>query len=479
MIVTDARGLIRYSNDAARAVMADHHARRAGIGEPIDEVLEPEVRAAAARDPGPGGWTTWYLGVPGRLQMEAARFEIEVADALAGSLNLRRTLARIADLAVPALGSWTGVTLLDPVEVRQVARSGAGPVEDRTRAATAVPDDVRGRLRRAVDAGVETVSLTAEDVVALGATRPAAEALCAGGPVPALTVALRAHGSVVGLLAVAGADGAAPDRDPVCTLARRAAVALSAARVYEERSALASTLRAALLPAELPAVPGVLVGSAYRPAQEATEIGGDFFEVRPDGAGWCLSIGDVCGKGIDAAVLTGQVRQSLRTVSLVDDTPERRLRRLNEALLATDGTSFVTVLHATLRPDPAGGVDVRIAGGGHPAPLLRHRDGTVEEVAVTGPIIGMLPEVSFRPVELTLAPGESLVCFTDGLPDARGDSGRLGTGPLAAVLADSEGMVAQAIAERLLQTALEHLDGRPHDDIAILAVQADGGRGAK
>ena len=464
MVVADDRGRITYANPAAVRLLDDAPVE----GRPLDEVLDRELRAASRCDPQPGGGSVWYLDGRGRAPA-AVRFAAEVGDALAGSLNLRRTLARVVDLAVPALGAWASVTLWDPVEVRRVTRHEDGAVEERTRPAARVPDEERRRLQAAMEAGVEQFEMTGADTVAFGAGATGR---------PAVTVPLRAHGSTIGVLLVAGRPGRPADREAVTVLARRAAVALSGAKVYEERSTLASTLRAALLPATLPEVPGVGIGSAYRPAQEATEIGGDFYEVREDRDAWSFSIGDVCGKGVEAAVLTGQVRQSLRTVALIDTEPEKRLQRLNEALLATDGTSFVTVVHGTFRPGPAG-VEVRLAGGGHPAPLVRRRDGRVEEMPVAGPIIGMLPEVGFDPVPLTLGPGETLVCFTDGLPDAKGASGFLGVGRLAAVLADCDGMIAQAVAERLLQAGLEHLDGRPHDDIAVLVLQAEATGGGR
>ena len=472
VVLADGRGTIVYGNPAARTVLGGGPLE----GRTIDEVLDPAVRAASHCAERPGGGTAWYLGHGADRPGRTVRFAAEVGEALAGSLNLRRTLARVADLAVPALGSWASVTLVDPVEVRRVVRPEGEPAEERVRPAARVPDDERRRVQAAMEAGIEQAMLTAADAIAFGAGGAGAGVPAAGTPV--VTVPLQAHGSELGLLVVAGRPGRPPDHEAVTVLARRAAVALSAARVYEERSALASTLRAALLPATLPVVPGVAIGSAYRPAQEATEIGGDFYEVRADGDGWSFSVGDVCGKGVDAAVLTGQVRQSLRTVSLVDAAPEDRLHRLNEALLATDGTSFVTLVHGTIR-STAAGLELHLAGGGHPAPLVRRSDGRVEELPVAGPIIGMLDVVRFEPVTMVLRPGETLACFTDGLPDAPGDSGLLGVDRLAAVLADCEGMVAQAIAERLLQAALEHLDGRPHDDIALLVLQADPARGGR
>jgi serine phosphatase RsbU (regulator of sigma subunit) len=261
-------------------------------------------------------------------------------------------------------------------------------------------------------------------------------------------------------------------RRAVHALASRASVAITNARVYEERATLAATLRAALVPPPLPRVPGLDVGARYRPAHATTEIGGDFFELveRPDGA-WMFAIGDVCGKGVEAAVLTGQVRQSLRTADVAATDPAQLLRLVNDTMLTTDGSKFVTVVVGRVRTCPQG-AHVRVGSGGHPPPLVLRRDGSVEETPVRGTIVGMLPEARFGAADVLLARGETLLLFTDGVTEARGDDGMLGTDRLRDLLADCGGMRAQAITERLEQLVLDFLDGRPHDDIALLALRA-------
>lgn len=390
---------------------------------------------------------------------------------MAGTLNLRRTLGRIVDLAVPTVGEWAAVTVWDHDRIRQVSCGPARAADDRVIPLGLIPDPDRKRLRALIDSRTRE-HVDGSELALLGASDEAVRHLLSGGQVTVATQPLRAHGAAFGLLAVSARDDSGVDLAGLDALSRRGAMALSVARVYEERSRLAATLRSTLLPPPLPTIEGIRVGAAYRPAQESTEIGGDFYELRPDGQGWSFTLGDVCGKGVEAAVLTGQVRQTMRTVSLVDPDPVARLGLLNSALLATDGTSFVTLVHGVMRPVD-GGVSVQVVAGGHPAPLLRRREGVVEEVSARGPIVGMLPEVKFEPAEVLLVPGETLVCFTDGVPDSRGPTGFLGVERLSALLADSGGMPAQAIADRFLQTALEHLDGRPHDDMAVLAVQVD------
>ena len=471
MLISDEAGRIKYANEAACLAVAGNGTLSDLIGRRIHDVLGRFRAAGDAPHRLLSGDTAWFLTLDSLESLKDARFAAEVGDALAGTLNLRRTLGRIVDLAVPRLAEWATVTLWDHDRIRQVARGAAATGDDRTVLLSRVPDAHRKALRGLIDSTAgQSVVEDAADLLTVGATEEDMEALLSEGALTLATAPLRAHGAAFGLLAL-GKHGPV-DMAGLESLARRGAVALSAARVYEERSTLATTLRSALLPPALPSIEGIRFGAAYRPAQETTEIGGDFYELRPDGKGWTFTLGDVCGKGVEAAVLTGQVRQSIRTVSLINPDPVARLELLNSTLLSTHGTSFVTLVHGVMRPVD-GGVKVQLVAGGHPPPFLRRRDGTVEEVEVRGPIVGMLPEVEFHPAELFLVAGETLLCFTDGVPDARGPDGFLGTDRLARILADCAGMPAQAIADRCLQTALEYLDGRPHDDMALLAVQVD------
>lgn len=469
-MISDSSGTIIYTNQAAACLL--RAAPEELPGRPVEEVLDPLSVAARSPEPLGRGLMAWHLSLDALSVLSDVRYAASVGDSLAGTLNLRRTLARIADLAVPTLGTWAGVTLLTYDQMRQCSKGPGTRTEEIATARRRSDDALLAHLRGFEVSALETIEATSADRLQLfGAAEETACELLADGPVTVMLSAMRSRGAIIGLLAVGGRPETL-NRRGVEALTRRGALALAAALDYEERSALAATLRASLLPPELPAIPGLSLGAAYRPAQEATEIGGDFYEVRPDGRGWSLSVGDVCGKGIDAAVLNGQVRQSLRTVAHVTDQPDRRLELLNSAMLSTDGRSFVTVLHSTARL-VEDGVEMVIAGGGHPPPLWRHVDGTVEEVPVKGPIVGMLEAVEFLPARVMLRPGETMVYYTDGLPDARGPNGLLGDEPLFEVLAACEQVNAQAIAERLMQLALEHLAGRPHDDMAVLAVQPD------
>ncbi|GAA0604160.1 hypothetical protein GCM10009547_02430 [Sporichthya brevicatena] len=385
---------------------------------------------------------------------------------MAGTLNLRRTLGRVVTLAVPRLAAW-GAALAPDGSVHRVVSVGTGA--PREHSAPGIPAAARHPGRRPLDDPALLEELGAD---------PALAKELADAPTVLITVPLQAYGSVTGTLVLARrtdvlGDVDAADLDAMTdALAARAAFAVASARIYEERAALASTLRAALLPPDLPEVEGVELGARYRPAQEATAIGGDFYQVYPCGGSWAFDIGDVCGKGVNAAVLTGQARQSLRTAALVETDPVRTLTVLNDAMLAVDGSKFLSVVHGRFaRGD--GGVTLHLATGGHPPPLLLRRDGTVQTVETTGMIVGMLREARFRATTVELEPGETLLLYTDGVTEARVGDEFLGPTRLAAMVGDCVDMTAQAITERIEQLVLEYLDGRSHDDIALLALRAE------
>lgn len=373
-------------------------------------------------------------------------------------------------LAVPRFGQWAAILVADGSVLRRVSCGPDKQMQEATSALRSLEPSAAEVVSATLRGAVPDASADARVLRALGADADTAEALAAGGPLILTVVPLTTQAAVDAALVVASRRS--PDVAEFAALAVRGAAAISAAFVYEERAALASTLRAALVPAPLPDIPGIDLGATYRPAQETTQIGGDFYDVmaRPDRT-WALSLGDVCGKGVDAAVLTGQVRQSLRTAGLMSDDPAQTLHLVNDAMLAGGGENFVTLVYGVLdrRGDE---VRLRLATGGHPPPLVLS-NGAVKQVDARGTIVGMLREVSFSVAEVVLTPGDVLLAFTDGATEARGPRGMLGLEPITRMLADCGGMTAQAITERVMQLVLEHLDGRRHDDIALLAVRCE------
>ncbi|MFE9189289.1 SpoIIE family protein phosphatase [Micromonospora sp. NPDC007208] len=291
---------------------------------------------------------------------------------------------------------------------------------------------------------------------------------------------LSASGSAGALLLIRRPGRAGFDRRDV-ELARefaaRAGAALATADLHGEQAHLARVLQTSLLPPELPVVPGVTMAGGYRAAGDTLRIGGDFYEVFPHPRGALFALGDVCGKGVGAAVLTGRVRQSLQTLRLVEQRPLELIHLLNQALFdapdAARRSQFTTLLLGSLDRGPAG-LDVRIAGGGHPAPLLVTADGTVTTVPVGGMPVGALTAARFTETRVHLDPGDLLLAYTDGVTGARGprDPATFGEARLRAALAAAAGQPPAALIDRVLRAVDEWLDGQAHDDIAMLAVGA-------
>jgi serine phosphatase RsbU (regulator of sigma subunit) len=239
-------------------------------------------------------------------------------------------------------------------------------------------------------------------------------------------------------------------------------------------------LQESLAAPRLPETPGVEWGAAYRPARETLRVGGDFYEVvggtgRSERSAFLL--GDVCGKGIEAAVLSGRVRQSWHALRLLEDQPGRLLDLLNTALLDAVATRdeplrFATMVLGDARPLPGGGVALRLATGGHPQPLVLRVDGTVEPVPVAGMLVGGLREARFGEADVVLAPGDTCLLYSDGVVEARGSGDFFGEERLAATLPRCAGAPAAVVCEHLEQTVVSWLDGHDHDDVALLAIRA-------
>jgi sigma-B regulation protein RsbU (phosphoserine phosphatase) len=249
--------------------------------------------------------------------------------------------------------------------------------------------------------------------------------------------------------------------------------AIAHARVVAERDRVASALEATLLPPVLPRIAGVDLAARYR-AAGPSEVGGDFYDAFPLGGGrWTVVLGDVSGSGPDAAALTGVARYSIRAIAPDVASPADVLRRLNDALLrqAVDDR-FLTAVLVRLTPVPEG-VDVVLAGGGHPPAMVLHDDESVTVLdGASGMLLGMLPGTDFRDVAVTLHPGDALVLYTDGVIEARDGAGdQFGQDRLVDLLATCAGRSAAGIARRIELATLAHCPDLS-DDMAIVVLRA-------
>jgi serine phosphatase RsbU (regulator of sigma subunit) len=262
--------------------------------------------------------------------------------------------------------------------------------------------------------------------------------------------------------------------DEVATSASLALLSQENERLYSEQRGIAETLQRSLLPDHLPSLARGEVTARYWPAGTASEVGGDFYDVFELGAGrWGLAIGDVCGKGVDAAALTGVARHTIQAAARHVERPSEVLRWVHEAIRSKNTTMFCTVCFGVLTVPPSGPVRIDLALGGHPPPLLCRRDGTSEEIGVVGTVLGIIePTVTDTSYELDA--GDTLVLFTDGLTDAP-----QGT---AVRIEDVEGAHAadpQRTPDRIADHIQELIERRrplgSGDDTALLVIRIDDG----
>jgi serine phosphatase RsbU (regulator of sigma subunit) len=259
-------------------------------------------------------------------------------------------------------------------------------------------------------------------------------------------------------------------------LAYRCALAADNARLYRDRSEIARVLQRSLLPPHLPEIPGVEVGAEYLPVGEANDVGGDFYDlINTVENGWVCAIGDVRGKGVEAASVTALARYTIRAVTLKDDRPSEVLAALNEAMLRQlPEDRFSTAACVRLEPeDGIAGVGADVSRAGHPAPLLVRPDGHVEEVGCSGRVLGVFDDADLADTSLRLMPGESLVLYTDGVTEARSPDGDFfGEDRLCHLLRSCSGYDAEALAGRIKNVVLDFQEGYPRDDLAVLVLRA-------
>jgi serine phosphatase RsbU (regulator of sigma subunit)/anti-sigma regulatory factor (Ser/Thr protein kinase) len=250
------------------------------------------------------------------------------------------------------------------------------------------------------------------------------------------------------------------------------------ALLYEREHEIAQTLQRSLLPPRLPDIKGVEASASFRPAGEGNEVGGDFYDLFEAGEGaWAIAIGDVCGKGAEAAAVTALARYTLRATALHERRPSRVLALLNEALLRHEPADrFCTVIYAVFESDGAGHGRVELAVGGHPAPLVVRANGQVEKIGVSGSVLGVLPDPHLVDQSIRLDPGDTLLLYTDGVTEAQAPERILGANDVAAAIEQAQPHGPAAVVRCVEDTALANDATAPRDDIAILALTMVGDR---
>lgn len=410
----------------------------------------------------------------------------EASELLAGTLELEMALVLVAQLVAPQLGPWCVIHLVDHTGrsvPATVWHCDEDRIEDLRRLVEAVPAPepatARGLTRWLPEPGAA--------VLKPAGVRDLAEA---GGHVVALTARGRALGTLtVGQLP----DGEAGGRQHLHLLgdlAPRAAMALDNARLYAERTATSQALQRSLLPPGLPSLRGVGVGVVYEATGAGNEVGGDFYDIFGTSGGpgerstdrsggsasgperFAFAVGDVCGKGPEAAAVTGLARHALRLLSRRGDGIERVLAALNEAILGEGNRArFLTVVYGEGALADDGSLELRFASAGHPAPVVLRRDGSTAPVGEAGDLLGVFEVIETRVTTLRLEPGESMVCFTDGVTERRALDRMLGEDGVLAALTSLQDLPAPALARRLGAVVANFAPEPTRDDLAILVLR--------
>jgi serine phosphatase RsbU (regulator of sigma subunit) len=213
------------------------------------------------------------------------------------------------------------------------------------------------------------------------------------------------------------------------------------------------------------------VASRFRAAGTG-DVGGDFYDLFEVGdGGWALVVGDVCGKGPDAAAVTALARYTIRAAAMQRSYPSHILSLLNDALLRQrTGADFCTVALGRFDVRPDGAILV-LASGGHPLPLLLTADGDVRPVGRPGSLLGVLEEPDLRDAALELDPGDTVVFYTDGVTEAGAPRRIIDPAALESLVASCHGLEPTTLAARIEGAAVEATSGELRDDIAILVAR--------
>ncbi|WP_330461833.1 SpoIIE family protein phosphatase [Streptomyces sp. NBC_00820] len=454
-------------------------------GPAADHTLDA-AEALAPQPQRPGAERDW-------LGRGALSFLAEASDLLAGQLDENLVTALTGQLIVPRLADWCAVWLEDEASVR--GGDGSGPArvwhasENRIEELHRTLEKDPPRPRDGVRSGPEPYPWPGD---ALGP---------AGARGSALAYRLVAGGRPLGTLVIGrcGPDGF-PDEVTglVEDLGRRVALAIGAARQYARQATISAVLQRGLLPGAVAEIPGMRSALVYEPCDSGGPSG-DFYDVFPAGDGrWCFAVGDVQGKGPEAAVVIGLARPWLRLLAREGYRAADVLDRLNQlllddateaadaaarALVAAGGrpvapgdgpqTRFLSLLYGELTPFD-GGVRCTLASAGHPLPLLLRPDGEVRTAARPQTLLGVVEDETYTSETIELWPGDSLLCVTDGVTERRSGSRQFDDGDgLARALSGCAGLSAERIAGRIRRLVHDFGGGLPEDDLALLVLQAE------
>ncbi len=458
-----------------------------------------EVRAL----PGPDGLSVYFLDVTARRTAEDQARRVadrtalvaRVTSEMSGTLDAEEAVARLAGLMVPTLADWCIVTLLDDEpgvpawnRLRDVGWWHADPerrplVERYAQVRLAALNE-SSFLAKALRTGRSAVVTrdTTNAVAAVLQSDEARELMRRLDPRSAAAVPLRANGRILGLLTVghdkdSGRRGT-EDFDTALEVADRAALALDNARLYQQQRRISEGLQRSLLTAP-PGPDHMHIAVRYEPATQAAQVGGDWYDafLQRDGS-TTLVIGDVVGHDAEAAAAMGQVRGLLRGIAATTgDPPAGVLTRLDEAMallqVDTTATAVVARVEQTPHERERGVSRLRWSNAGHPPPMAINADGSVIVLSALAGLdsdllLGIDPHTSRTESEVTLERGATVLLYTDGLVERRGQSLDEGLAKLRDLLAELYLCRLDDLCDAVIARMLP---AEPEDDVALVAVR--------
>jgi serine phosphatase RsbU (regulator of sigma subunit)/uncharacterized protein YigA (DUF484 family) len=409
----------------------------------------------------------------------------DVAAVLAGSFDVDENVAAVARLVVPDLADGCAVHLYGEARTRPrvaaVHHHDPGRIGTLRHLAEAYPPRLHqpGTAPARRPRVVVRPTMTEEVLADMAVSPEHLELLRSAQFGSALVVTLGARGRAVGALSLFNDGGrrlAADALEVAEELAGRLGVAIDNSRLFRERTEIARTLQTSLLPPDLPAVPGLEIAARYTAGGAGIDVGGDFYDVFPlDQGRHVFVLGDVCGRGVQAATTAALTRHTIRSAAITQPTPAAILGHVNDVLLRSqpsdvDEPRFCTVVVGTITPERDGFL-IDLAVGGHPLPLLRRADGTVTPVGTVGSVLGIVDDPEATTSRVPIGPGDLVVAVTDGILEMRRDHEEFGEDGVRRVLAHGGGADAAAVAEAVEMAAVNFASRPPSDDLAVLVLR--------
>jgi serine phosphatase RsbU (regulator of sigma subunit)/PAS domain-containing protein len=388
------------------------------------------------------------------------------------------TMQRLARLLAGEMAAWLILDVERHARLRRQLAVGPEdqPSDELARAVAAVDPSPASAPGQVHESGSSLLVAHAEDPGLLGEDNDGVPLLMRLGATSVLCVPLSDGERSYGALTMARLSGHGPfgmgDVGLVEELGEQLALAIRADRLFRQSTETASALQASLLPRQLRQVPGIELAVGHTPAGRAQDAGGDFYDVYPARDGWGVSIGDVCGKGQDAAAVTAAARHAIRVLAHWEPDPAKVLRSANEIMMAEEfGGRFVTASVSHLRWRD-GGLRVVLGSAGHPWPVLVRPDGRTKVLPGGGLPLGIFPDAEPSTQEVELEPGDLLFFFSDGLTSACGPDMVYFEDRLTDELAALAGEPAARVVSRVQEVVLEFCRGQLRDDVTMLALRA-------